>query len=59
VRPALHVAGPAFRPDPLAIQAARLWPDQPELQRRWMRAVDIVRATNRGWLLERTVRRIA
>ena len=56
---ALRPVGPAYRPDPLAAQAARLWPDSPELQRRWLRAVDIVRATNRGWLLERTVRRIA
>lgn len=42
----------------LAQSAARLWPDAPELQLAWMRAVAVVRATKRGWLLERPVRRV-
>lgn len=55
----LQPVGPTYRPDPLTAQAARLWPDQPDLQRRWLRAVEIVRSTSRGWLLERAIRRLA
>lgn len=46
----------AFRRSPaetLAERAARLWPDDLPLQAEWMRAVRLVRATRRGWLLER------
>lgn len=39
--------------DPLALRAARLWPDSPALQAEWMRAVGVVRSTSKGWLLER------
>jgi hypothetical protein len=41
--------------DPLALRAARLWPDSPALQAEWMRAVRVVRSTSRGWLLDRRV----
>lgn len=44
--------------DPLAERAAALWPESIDIQRRWMRAVQVVRNTRRGWLLERPVRRV-
>lgn len=59
MRPALKIAGPTYRPDPLAAQAARLWPDSADLQRRWLRAVAVVRSTRRGWLLDGKVTRTA
>ena len=55
---ALHVVHHAPQRDPLAERAAALWPESTDLQRRWMRAVQIVRNTRRGWLLERPVRRV-
>lgn len=36
----------------LAAHAARLYPDSPFLQAEWMRAVQTVRTTTRGWLLD-------
>lgn len=36
--------------EPLQARAARLWPDNPALQQRWLRAVAMARATRRGWL---------
>lgn len=51
------VRGPQPR-DHLAERAAALWPESIDLQRRWMRAVQVVRNTRRGWLLERSVRRV-
>jgi len=33
-------------------RAARLWPNNEYLQREWLRAVQLVRATNRGWVAE-------
>lgn len=41
----------------LAARAQRLWPDQPNLQKQWLRAVEMVRKTKEGWLLDRRVRR--
>lgn len=55
---ALHVVNHAPQRDPLAERAAALWPHSTDLQRCWMRAVQIVRNTQRGWLLERPVRRV-
>lgn len=46
------VRGPQPR-DHLAERAAALWPQSPELQRRWLRAVAVVRSTRRGWLLDK------
>lgn len=43
----------------LAERAARLWPDSPRNQREWVRAVQTVRATSRGWLLDRPQQRAA
>ena len=54
--PAPAPAAPAKR-DPLAERAARLWPDSERNQREWVRAVRLVRATQRGWLLDRAVGR--
>lgn len=34
-------------------RAQRLWPESTGLQDRWIRAVHVVRATTKGWLLER------
>lgn len=45
------VRGPQPR-DPMAERAAALWPHSTELQRRWLRAVAMVRRTLRGWLLD-------
>lgn len=55
---ALKIVNHAPQRDPLAERAARLYPHSTDLQRRWMRAVQIVRNTRRGWLLERPVRRV-
>jgi hypothetical protein len=38
-------------------RAQRLWPDSERNQREWLRAVRVVRATGRGWLLDRPVQR--
>jgi hypothetical protein len=43
--------------DPLALRAARLWPDSPALQAEWLRAVEVVRSTSKGWLLDRRINR--
>lgn len=49
--------------DALAQRAARLWPDQLDYGARnrteWLRAVAIVRATPRGWILDRQQARVA
>ena len=34
------------------IRAERLYPENPYLQAEWRRAVSVVRATSRGWLLD-------
>lgn len=39
-------------------RAARLYPDSAYLQAQWLRAVAIVRATARGWLLDEPVVRV-
>lgn len=39
-------------------QAARLYPDSDYLQAEWRRAVAVVRATARGWLMDRQVPRL-
>lgn len=36
----------------LQARAARLFPNNVELQRKWIEAVEAVRKTNSGWLLE-------
>ena len=43
----------------LAERAARNYPDDPYLQREWMRAIGVVRRTTRGWLLDRRAARVA
>ena len=40
-----------------AERARRLWPDTPALQAKWLRAVEVVRNTAQGWLLERLTQR--
>lgn len=40
-----------------AERARRLWPDNPALQAKWLRAVEVVRNTAQGWLLERLTQR--
>lgn len=55
----VRVMRPAAVPPQLAARSARLWPDSPYLQAEWLRAVKTVRATTRGWLLERPVRKEA
>jgi len=40
------------RPSALQQHAARLWPDNEQLQREWMRAVRVVRSTRRGWVVD-------
>ena len=54
-RPADHlrIVAQQHHADPLVMRAARLWPDSPDLQLRWLRAVAVVRQTRRGWLLDR------
>ena len=47
------------RTDPLVARAARLWPDSPRNQGEWLRAVQQVRATPRGWLLDNPARKAA
>ena len=36
----------------LILQAIRLYPGNVYLQREWMRAVEVVRGSKRGWLLD-------
>jgi hypothetical protein len=38
--------------DNLVLQSMRLWPNNPYLQAEWLRAVQVVRATYAGWVLE-------
>jgi hypothetical protein len=59
-RPADHLRIVAHQQhaDPLVMRAARLWPDNPDLQLRWLRAVAVVRKTRRGWLLDRPQARL-
>jgi len=39
----------------LRARAAANYPDDPQLQRAWLHAVEVVRTTRRGWLLDRHV----
>lgn len=39
-------------PDALRAHAQALYPAHPHLQREWLRAVDVVRTTARGWGLD-------
>ncbi len=55
--PTLRLAPPPARPDPMLQRAQRLWPDSERNQREWLRAVRVVRATARGWLLDTVVQR--
>lgn len=41
------------------MRAARLWPENPYLQLRWLRAVAMVRKTRRGWVLDRNQEKLA
>lgn len=50
---ALRIIHAPQQRDPLVAMAARLWPDNPNLQLRWLRAVAMVRRTKRGWLLDK------
>jgi hypothetical protein len=56
---ALQIVHQAPQRDPLAERAAALWPHSTELQRRWLRAVAMVRQTRRGWLLDKPQERQA
>ncbi len=38
-------------------RAIRLWPDDERNRQEWLRAVDVVRSTQGGWLLDRHVGR--
>jgi hypothetical protein len=55
--PTLRLAPPQARPDPMLQRARRLWPDSERNQIEWLRAVRVVRATARGWLLDSPVQR--
>jgi hypothetical protein len=39
----------------LPARAARLFPDAPALQRKWIAAVAVVRGTKTGWVMDRPV----
>jgi hypothetical protein len=39
-------------PSPLLARAEKLWPESPRNQVEWLRAIRVVRASSRGWLLE-------
>lgn len=43
----------------LADRAARLWPDHERNRHEWLRAVQVVRSTRRGWLLDGVLGRTA
>lgn len=43
---------PDAGPQSLADRAARLWPDHERNRHEWLRAVQVVRSTRRGWLLD-------
>lgn len=60
-RPADHlrIVAQQHHADPLVMRAARLWPDNHDMQLRWLRAVAVVRKTRRGWLLDRPLTRCA
>lgn len=47
------------KPNPLQAKAEKLWPDSPRNQAEWLRAVQVVRMSRAGWLLDRRVRRVA
>lgn len=59
--PTLRVMRRLERPETTALaeRAARNYPDDPYLQREWIRAVGVVRRTSRGWLLDRRAPRVA
>ena len=49
------MSAPARQPETKPLKpdtAAKLYPDAPCLQAEWRRAVSVVRATSRGWLLD-------
>lgn len=60
-RPADHlrIVAHQHHADPLVMRAARLWPENPYLQLRWLRAVAMVRKTRRGWVLDRHQEKLA
>ena len=39
-------------PDPLLARAQLAYPDSDYLQAEWVRAIDVVRSTSAGWLLD-------
>jgi len=44
--------------DPTLIaRAVRNYPDSEYLQQAWLRAIEVVRATRRGWLLDNPIAR--
>ena len=47
----------APQPQDLQARAERLWPNQTSLQERWLHAIARVRATSRGWLLDKPIAR--
>lgn len=58
IRPAADALAPpqlTARAAKLAARAAELFPDNPGLQREWLRAVSVVRSTRAGWILDRFV----
>ncbi len=43
--------------NPLFAKARSLYPASPELQREYVRAIEVVRNTSRGWVLDKKVTR--
>lgn len=44
--------------NPLFAKARSLYPASPEMQREYVRAIEVVRGTSQGWVLDRKVERI-
>jgi hypothetical protein len=44
-------------PPDLILHAIRLWPGDEYLQSEWLRAIAVVRATKRGWILDPILQR--
>ena len=54
----LQTRGKKPAPSPalaLAERAARNYPDSPALQQAWINAINMVRSTKRGWLLDKPI----
>jgi len=42
----------------IKLQAARLYPNNPILQEKWIQAIAVVRKTQEGWILDRIQKRM-